>query len=39
MAGDLFLRTDQNRKRLGIYFIENAEIRYGWEFNPLKRPK
>ena len=30
MAGDLFHKTSQNKVQLGIYFIENAEIRYGW---------
>ena len=33
MAEDLFHRTDQNKVRLEIYFIENAEIKYYWEFN------
>ena len=29
----------QNKVRLGIYFIENAEVRYGSRFILLKRPK
>ena len=29
-SGGLFHRAIQNKVRLGIYFIENDEIRYGW---------
>ena len=32
MAGDILDRTDQNKLRLEIYFIENFEISYGWGF-------
>ena len=39
ILGDLFHGKDQNKVRLGIYFIENAEITYGWVSNLLKRPK
>ena len=33
MAEDLFHRTNQNKVQLEIYFVENAEIKYCWEFN------
>ena len=29
----------QNNTGLGTYFIENAEIRKGWGFISLKKPK
>ena len=32
MAGDILDRTGQNKLWLGIYFIENFEISYGWGF-------
>ena len=37
-SGDLFHRKEQNVVRLGIYFIETAEINYGWPFISLKTP-
>ena len=39
ILGDLFHGKDQNKVRLGSYFMENAEITYGWGSNLLKRPK
>ena len=36
---DLLHKKDQNKVGLAISFIENAEIRYGWGSNLLKRPK
>ena len=36
---NLFHKKDQNKVGLAISFIENAEIRYGWGSNLLKRPK
>ena len=36
MAGDLF---HWNKVELGIYVIENAEVRYGWGFISLEKPK
>ena len=36
---DLFQGISQSLVRLGIYFFENAEMSYGWEFISLKRPK
>ena len=32
MAGDILDRAGQNKLQLGIYFIENFEISYGWGF-------
>ena len=36
---NLFHKKDQNKVGLAIIFIENAEIRYDWESDLLKRPK
>ena len=36
---NLFHKKDQNKVGLAISFIENAEIRYGWGSNLLKRPE
>ena len=36
MAGDLVNSENRNKIRLGIYFIENAKIRYGRESVLLK---
>ena len=32
MTGDILDRTGQNKLRLGIYFVENFGISYGWGF-------
>ena len=39
MAGDGLDRTGQNKVRLGICFIENSEISYGWGFILFKMLK
>ena len=39
MAWFSFYCECQDKVGMGIYFIENAEIRYGWGFISLKRPK
>ena len=36
---NLFHKKDQNKVGLGISFIENAEMRYAWGSNLLKRSK
>ena len=36
---NLFHKKDQNKVGFTISFIENAEIRYGWGSNLLKKPK
>ena len=39
MAGDMLGKTGQNKVRLGICFIKNSEISYGWGFILLKMLK
>ena len=39
MTGDILDRTFQNKVRLGICFIENSELSYGWGFILLKMLK
>ena len=36
---NLFHRKGQNKVGLPISFIENDEIRYGWEFIPQNSPR
>ena len=39
MAGDLFHWKGLNKVRLMSYSIWNDEIRYDWQFDPIKWPK
>ena len=38
-AEDLFHSKCRNTLQLIIYFIENAEIKYGYEYIPMKKAK
>ena len=40
MTENLFHSGGQNKVAMGIiYFIENAEMRYGWRFIAFKKPQ